>query len=86
MSHLTLPCHDTTTHYGPLGPGITGVRLWLFLPTSPLSLAHMPREVRAVPAAQGTTLGHQVLLPLPMLQPHLHLLCQDPQYRLWMLD
>ena len=34
----------------------------------------------------STTLGHQVLLPLPVLQPCLHLLCQDPQYRLRMLD
>lgn len=43
-SHLTLPCHETTTHYGPLGSGIPGVRLRLFLPASPLSLTHTPGE------------------------------------------
>jgi len=46
----------------------------------------MPGEAQAAPAAQGTTLGRQALLPLPTLQPRLHLLCQDPQHRLWMLD
>lgn len=42
----------------------------LALITSPLSLIHMHREAQAAPAAQGTTLGHQLLFPLLKLQPH----------------
>lgn len=37
------PRHDTTTCYGPLGPGILRVGFWLLLPVSPrlLSQAEM---------------------------------------------
>lgn len=46
---------------------------------------HHPSHSHVCPG-QSTALGHRVLLLLPVLQPRLRLLCQDPQSRLRMLD
>lgn len=72
--HLTMP----TTHRGSLGPDVTGVWLWILLTASLLSLTHMPREGWAAPEDKNKTLRHRVPCPIPVLQPCLHLLCQDP--------